>query len=112
MRHQFIELAKKLHPPSDPLAVFRLPVALAQHLMAVPVETLDIKPLTQEFAGDLISFPIPQEILDSPAYMTDLAKLFLINVPWYEWHTWREGADDMIFQYVLALMRYPAFQLT
>ena len=109
---QFVELVKTLHPPSDPLAAFRVPVVLADHLMAVPVETLNIKPLAQEFAGDLITYPIPQEILDAPAYVRDLAKLFLINIPWYEWHTFREGADNMIFQYILTLTKYPAFQLT
>ena len=47
---------------TDELAAFKLPVALAEYFMAVPVENLDIGNVSEEFGGDLVNFPIPDEI--------------------------------------------------
>ena len=107
-----LDFVEKMHPPGDPMTAFRLPIVLAQHLMPVPIESLNIYPPTDEFAGDLITYPVPQEILDGPAHELDLIKLFLIDVPWYEWHTFREGAGRVVAQYIQTLIKYPEFQLT
>ena len=78
-------LAEKLHDPGDALAVFTLPVALAKHLLSLPLDLLDLPTANVDFAGDLFNNPIPVTIINGPEYAHDLTKLFLAGVPWYEW---------------------------
>lgn len=98
--------------PSDPKSVFALPLALAEHLLPVPPETLDLNPPAEGFAGDLDTFPIPQEVLDGPAYVADLAKIFLVGVPWYEWSLYRPEAAALLLYFTRYLTQMPEFQLT
>ena len=98
--------------PSDPKSVFALPLALAEHLLPVPPETLDLNPPSEGFGGDLDNFPIPQEVLDGPAYVADLAKIFLVGVPWYEWSLYRPEAAALLLYFTRYLTQMPEFQLT
>ncbi len=107
----WVALAASLHPSSDPLAVFRLPAALAEHLLAVPVELLDVITPADGFGGDLARFPLPDEIASGPAYFRDLAQVFLAGQPWYEWNILGEAAPATLFRYVQALTDIPDFQL-
>ena len=108
----FVPLAERLHDPADPHAAFHLPVKLAEHLLPVPAEALSLDAPAEGFAGDLVSFPIPQEIADGPAHVRALAKRFLGGVPWYEWDVHHAGAPWLLFNYALALVRLPEYQLT
>ena len=107
-----LPLAEKLHDPDDPLAAFTLPVLLAEHFCAVPPDTLGYEAPMEDFAGDLINNPIPTEIADGPAYVRDLAKLFLDGKPWYEWRLNQSGSWWIILRYVLFLTHLPEYQLT
>ena len=45
-------------------SLFRALAKMAEHFSSVPVETLDIATLEEDFGGDLMGFPIPEEILN------------------------------------------------
>ena len=94
------------------LSAFKLPLSLAEHFLAVPLNELDISEVDEEFSGDLIANPIPPEILEEPAYAIKLAKLFLGDVPWYEWSLEESGANAVLLNYVQYLSQLPEFQLT
>lgn len=105
-----VPLAEKLAESHDAQDVFALAVALAEHFMAVPLETLGYDPPTTDFNGDLISNPLPDEVQNGPAYVRDLAKIFLNGVPWYEWRY--PGNPWMLLNYAFFLTRLPEYQLT
>jgi len=107
-----VALAEKLHDPDDALAAFTLPVALAQHLLSVPLDLLDLPTANLDFAGDLANNPIPDEIAYGPAYIRDLTRLFLDGVPWYEWDLQLSNAPRHVRTYILALTLLPEYQLT
>lgn len=107
-----IALAEKIHDPNDSLAAFRLPLALAEHLLAVPLEDLNIDPPDEGFAGDLANFPIPQEVLEGPAYARDLAIIFLSGVPWYEWNLFLDESNPLLLLFTRYLTQIPEYQLT
>ncbi len=107
-----IPLAQSVHDPNDPHAAFRLPLALADHFMPVPVAELDIPPVEGEFSGDLVNYPIPNEFLNGPEYVLDLAKLFLAGLPWHDWYLYEAGANLRIYLYLRFLFQLPEFQLT
>jgi len=109
--HDLKGLAETLHDANDALAIFRLPVALVEHLISIPVEELDIEPLADGFGGDLVSFPIPSEIADGPAYVRELAKRFLQGVPWYEWDLNLPEAPELIRYFLHYIVELPEFQL-
>ena len=104
-------LAEKLHDPDDALAPFRLPVALAQHLMPIRLEELNIDPVGGGFGGDLVTNPIPAEIMNGPVYELELAKRFLVGIPWYEWDLNHPDAEDVIRFFLFYITQVPEFQL-
>ena len=106
-----VPVASQLEEASDPLAAFKLPAALAEYLMAVPVESLDIGNVAEPFAGDLVNFPIPDEIVNGPAYIQNLAKVFLAGVPWYEWDIQSEQAPFLLVLFARYLTQMPEFHL-
>ncbi len=106
-----VELARELVDPHDPMAAFKVPVAMAQHLLSVPPSEIAID-APPDFAGDLQTFPIPQEIMNAPLHVRDLAKIFLGNFPWYDWNLNRQGIAYGITRYTQWLIRRPEFQLT
>ena len=105
-------LSAALHDPQDPLAVFYLPLKLAEHFSSIPVESLDIGMVEEDFGGDLVGNPIPETVLQEPAYVQNLAKLFLNGTPWYEWSLDNEGANTRLRSFVRLLSALPEFQLT
>ena len=107
----YITLAEHLHDPSDPHAAFVLPLALAEHLLSVPLDLMEIPVSNEPFAGDLENFPIPDEVENGPAYAYNLAKLFLADTPWYEWDLNANNAARRISNYLQALRFLPEFQL-
>ena len=107
----FLPLVRTLVAEDDPLIAFRLPEALAQHLLAVPPDQLGYEPPTGGFAGDLVTYPIPAEIQEAPAYVSDLAKIFLAGRPWYEWNLQEPGIVFHVLDYVRFLMNLPEYQL-
>ena len=107
-----IPLAEYLHDPNDPLAAFKLPVLFAEHFLAVPPTALSYEAPMEDFAGDLINNPIPDEIANGPAHVRDLAKIFLESTPWYEWDLSQTGSWWVLFKYLLFLANLPEYQLT
>ena len=79
--------------------------------MAVPVENLDVGNVSEEFGGDLVNFPIPDEITNGPAYAENLAKIFLAGVPWYEWDINSEQAPILLALFARYLTQMPEFHL-
>ncbi len=106
-----VPLAEQFEEASDPLAAFKLPVALAEHLMGVPVENLDIGTVSEEFGGNLVNFPIPDEVLNGPPYKLNLAKIFLGGLPWYEWNLQVEQAPILLALFARYLTQFPEFHL-
>ena len=107
----YVALVEMLHDPNDPNAAFTLPVALAEHLLPVSLELLDLHVSKEPFAGDLDSNPLPDEVANGPAYARNLAKLFLGNTPWYEWNLQSTGSARLISTYIQQLNFLPEFQL-
>ena len=106
-----IPLVEKLVDVNDPLLAFHLPVALAEHFMAVSPDQLGFEAPVNGFGGDLITYPIPAEILDAPQHVQDLAKIFLQGVPWYEWHLGQGGIVFFLLDYLKFLTELPEYQL-
>jgi len=99
--------------PKDPNSVFTLAVLLAEHLLPVSPELLDLHAPQDGFVGDLDTFPIPNEVLNGPAYAVDLAKIFLLGqFPWYEWSLEHPLAQAVLMFYARNLAQYPEAQLT
>jgi len=106
------QLAESVHDSDDRMAVFNLPVALAQHFLGIQVEELDILIPADDFGGDLQQNPMPESIVNGPPHVLNLTKVFLAGTPWYEWSPYNDGAPALIFNYILALNQAPDFQLT
>ncbi len=112
-------LATKLYDPNDTLAPFRMPVALAQHLLPIQLEELNIEPVAGGFSGDLVNNPIPDEVMNGPVYERELAKRFLMGIPWYEWKDiWDDDDPDaqetihyVMVSYLSYVTQLPEFQL-
>ncbi len=107
----YVALVEMLHDPNDPNAAFTLPVALAEHLLPVSLELLELHVSEEPFAGDLDNNPLPDEVVNGPAYARNLAKLFLGNTPWYEWNLQSAGSARLISTYIQQLNFLPEFQL-
>ncbi len=107
-----LPLAESVHDPGDPHAAFRLPLALAEHFIPVSIDELDLPPVEGEFTGDLITYPIPDEFLNGPAYVLDLAKLFLAGLPWHDWYLYATGSNAHVYRYIRFLLQLPEYQLT
>ncbi len=107
-----VPLAESLHDPYHPHSAFILAEALARHFLPVPLDELDIPAVDGEFAGDLITHPIPDQYLNGPPYVLDLTKAFLSGLPWHDWFLYEEGANIRVFLYLRFLFQLPEFQLT
>ena len=107
-----VGLFRSFPEASSGLAAFELPVAIAEHVMGVPVGQLDIPEIDDDFNGDLIGFPIPSSVTDGPANNRNLAKLFLRDIPWYEWDIDEAGANQVLIDFVMYITQLPEFQLT
>ena len=110
-----VGLTKRLaNDPNDP---FEVALALAELLMPVPLDQLDLPEADSGF-GDP-SHPPPDWALEAPPYVRSLAALLLDGTPHYNWPDVIEGgerdrkqAHALLQQYVADLMQTPAYQLT
>ena len=105
-----VTVTRKLVDSNDPLAVFKVPVMLAEFFLAVPLEDIVID-APPEFAGDLTVHPIPEEMQNEPAYVLDLTRIFLRGFPWYSWDLNRQGIAYQTMEYVRWLVGLPEYQL-
>ena len=103
-----VPLAEKLVDPDDPMAPFKLPVLLAEHFLAVPASLLGQEAEEAGFKGDLRGHPIPDEVMNGPAHVRNLAKIFLGNGAWYEW----SPHPYLLHRYLVYLTHLPEYQLT
>lgn len=107
-----IPFAEEIHDPLDPAAAFHLPVAMAEHLLPIPLDDLRFDAPDEPFAGDLVNNPIPEDIANGPRYVLDLAKIFLGSVPWYEWSLYFDQSPALVLQFARYVMHLPEYQLT
>jgi len=99
--------------PNIPASVFPLAILLAEHFMPVPLDTLDLSPPSDGFAGNLELFPIPDDVLNGPPHELYLAQILLQGTfPWYEWRLGAPQAQSILNHYLRFLAQLPEFQLT
>ena len=110
--NRLVPVAETLVNPFDPHLVFKLPVALAQHFITIPIDILGYEAPSGEFTGDLVNHPIPGDILNGPAYARDLPKIFLADTPWYEWDLYAPETIRQLLDYAQFLVELPEYLLT
>ncbi len=98
--------------PGDPYPAVSMALNLAEAMFAVPLELVEVPEMEQPFSGNLDQFPFPDDLMDGPAYRINLVKLFLGATPWYEWNPNDSLAWIMVRNYVVALCKFPEYQLT
>lgn len=89
-----------------------LALNLAESVFAVPLNLVEVPEIEQPFAGDLVAFPLPDELMSGPKNRIDLVKLFLGATPWYEWDPTAPGAWIMVRNFIVTLSKYPEYQLS
>lgn len=89
-----------------------LAINLAESVFAVPLSLIEVPEVDQPFEGDLDAFPLPAELLNGPTQQVNLVKHFLGSVPWYEWDPASATAWIMVRNYMVALSKYPEYQLS
>ena len=109
--NSLVPVASTLVNAFDPLIAFKLPVALAQHFITVPIEIMGYDAPSGDFSGDLETYPIPNDVMNGPAYLRDLPKIFLAGVPWYEWSMSSPGVVNQLLNYAQFLMELPEYHL-
>lgn len=110
-RADLLPLAAALQDPNDPMAVFYLPTALAEHFLPVPPETLDIGEVAEDFAGDLAAYPVPDAVRNDAPHVQNLAKRFLSGIPWYEWSLYADTTPGLLLGYTRYLLQLPEYHL-
>ncbi|MEQ9105812.1 MAG: DUF1800 family protein [Rhodothermales bacterium] len=85
---------------------------LAESMFAVPLEHVSIPEIDTPFAGDLVNSPLPDDLLNGPAWRMNLVKLFLGPTPWYEWSPEGPFAWAFVRNYFVALSQFPEYQLS
>ena len=95
---------------TDALVAFHFAEAVAELLMPVPVDQVDWED-SNEFGGDLVSNPIPQNILSGPPHVLTLTKMLLRGIPWYEWNPTNPDLDWTLRLFIAEVTRVPEFQL-
>lgn len=104
--------AEALHDPFSSDAPFRLAVALAEHLLPVPIAELDLPPSGLSLGGDLATNPVPAAVASQTGHERELVLRFLNGQPWYEWSLLRQDAPERLREFIDYLIRLPEFQLT
>lgn len=94
------------HPAVD------LALNLAESVLAVPIDLVEVPEIDQPFEGDLQSQPLPDDLLQGSPQRINLVKLFLGSVPWYEWDPSGQTAWIMVRNYIVALSKFPEYQLS
>jgi uncharacterized protein (DUF1800 family) len=108
---QILAFAESMTPTGSTSPAIDLALALAGHVLAVPLEWVEVAEIEEPFEGDLLNRPLPDWFLNGPAYQRNLVKIFLNGLPWYEWDLSIGGAADRIVQYLIRLSQFPEYQL-
>ena len=108
---QILHFAQAMTPTGSPHAALELAIGLAHHMLAIPIEWVEVADIEEPFEGDLIVNPFPEWFLNGPAYQRNLVKMFLNGLPWYEWDLGIGGAADRVVHYVIRLSQFPEYQL-
>lgn len=114
-----IRLAEKISDPSNP---FSLAEDLAEHLLAPPLDTVGIRSVEEDFAGNPALHPSEQipGFNSFPEYKINLTKILLGPIPWYEFTAnsdqdgnlyYQEHFAESIRQYIAYLQQLPSYQL-
>jgi len=118
-RYNPIRIAEKISDPSNP---FTLAEDLAEHLLAPPLSTVDVREVEEDFSGDPSFHPsdnIPG-FSNFPEYKINLTKILLGTIPWYEFRASTDQDGNLYFeeifaenirQYISYLQQLPAYQL-
>ncbi|MEM1125732.1 MAG: DUF1800 domain-containing protein [Bacteroidota bacterium] len=106
-----VPMALDLHDPAQPGAVFYLAEAMATHLLAVPLDTVQLEVSDEPFTGNLVDNPIPDDILQGPPHRLALTKVMLAGVPWYEWDLSIALANNYLLLFTRYLIQLPEYQL-
>jgi hypothetical protein len=118
-RYNPIRLAEKISDPSSP---FTLAEDLAEHLLAPQLDTVGVRQIDEDFAGNPALHPSSYVAgFDSfPEYKINLTKILLGTIPWYEFTAtsdqdgnlyYEETFAEAIRQYISYLQQLPAYQL-
>lgn len=85
---------------------------LAEAVFAIPLALVEVPEINQPFAGNIEELPLPDDLMSGPAYRINLVKLFLGSTPWYEWDPSAPTAWLMVRNYMVALAKFPEYQLS
>lgn len=107
----FLNLIKELYDTDQLDAPFRVPILLAEHLLPIDLESLDIPDVGYGFGGDINAFPIPDDIENGPEHIKTLCKIFLSGAPWYEFDFASTPAKLRMQFFYGYLMEIPEMQL-
>ena len=109
-----IRIAEKV---SDPLNPFSLAEDIAEHILALPLDQVDIRQVDEDFAGNPAYAP---DTTGFPEYKINLSKILLGSTPWYEWTANTDNDGNLYYedhfaeslrQYISYLIQLPAYQL-
>lgn len=109
-----IRIAEKVSDPHDP---FSLAEDIAEHILALPLDQVDIRTIEEDFAGNPAYAP---DTSGFPEYKINLSKILLGSTPWYEWTANTDNEGNLFYedhfaealrQYIAYLTQLPAYQL-
>lgn len=95
---------------THPAVSFALNVA--ESVFAIPLHLVEVPDVDQPFAGNVQDLPLPEDLMNGPAYRINLVKLFLGSTPWYEWDPTGPTAWLIVRNYIVALAKFPEYQLS
>ena len=104
-----LTMARSIHDPASPEAVFDLAVALTEQFSPVPVNELFIDSVSGDLSGG--AQPVPESVINGPLYVQDLTKRLLEGTPWYEWDLNTPGVADRIRRFLIYLHQMPEIHL-
>ena len=107
----WLSLGELLTPAGSTHPSVDLALALARHMFALPLEWVEVPQIEEPFEGDLANRPLPDWLVNGPAFQQNLVKIFLNGLPWYEWNLSLGGASDRLVSYVIRLSQFPEYQL-
>ena len=112
-----LTIATRVSDGSNPFKIAR---DLADAMIPVAREFTSVRDLQDDFEGDLMNYPVPDEVRNDPAW-SSLAKLMLNGTPHYDWpdlndgsvdENLRSGARTLLREYISLLSReMPEYQL-
>ena len=109
-----MRIAQKVSDPRNP---FSLAEDIAEHIISLPLDQVDIRQIDEDFAGNPAFAP---DVSGFPDYKINLSKILLGSTPWYEWTAntdndgnlfYEDHFADSLRQYIAYLTQLPAYQL-